>query len=55
MEMKTYQWERSVNTDHWVGLAATISDHQRLGADRLATLLQALRETIDQIGGTVHA
>jgi hypothetical protein len=54
IEMKTYQWERSVNTDHWVGLAATISDHQRLGADRLTTLLQALRETIDQIGGTVH-
>lgn len=39
IEMKTYQWELGVNTDHWVGLAATISDHQRLGADRLTRLL----------------
>jgi hypothetical protein len=38
-----------------VGLAATISDHRQLGPERLATLLQSLRTTIDRLGGTVHA
>ena len=38
----------------WVGLAATISDHQRLGVERLIALLQALHAVIQSLGGTVH-
>lgn len=54
-EMRTYQWERSMSTDEWLGLAATISDHQRLGPERLQTLLQSLRTAIDEFGGAVHS
>jgi len=54
-ELRTYQWERSLSTDQWLGLAATISDHQRLGSERLQTLLQSLRIAIDELGGTVHS
>ena len=53
-EMRTYPWERSLSTDEWVGLAATISDHQHLGPERHQTLLQLLRTAIDDLGGTVH-
>ncbi|MFC8454010.1 class I SAM-dependent methyltransferase [Kitasatospora sp. NPDC057223] len=55
VEMRSYPWEHSFAGDEWVGLAATVSDHQRLGAERLTALLQALRATIDELGGTVHA
>lgn len=54
-EMRTYPWERSLSTDEWVGLAATISDHQRLGPERLQALLRSLRTAIDELGGTVHS
>jgi SAM-dependent methyltransferase len=54
-EMRTYPWERSLSTEEWVGLAATISDHQRLGPERLRPLLQSLRTAIDELGGTVHS
>jgi hypothetical protein len=53
--MRTYPWERRVRTDEWLGLAATISDHQRLGRERLQALLQALRIAIDELGGTVQS
>jgi SAM-dependent methyltransferase len=55
VEMRTYQWKRTFSADKWVGLAATISDHQRLGPERLATLLQMLHTTIEELGGTVHS
>jgi hypothetical protein len=35
-------------------VAATISDHRRLGPDRLQTLLQSWHTAIDELGGTVH-
>jgi SAM-dependent methyltransferase len=54
-EMRTYSWERSLSTDEWVGLAATVSDHQRLGSERLRTLLRSLRMAIDELGGTIHS
>jgi len=54
-ERRTYPWERTVSADEWVGMAATISDHLRLGPERLTALLAALRRTIDDLGGTVHA
>ena len=52
--LKTYPWQRRVSTDEWVGMAATISDHQRLGSERLATLLRALRTAIDGLGGVIR-
>ncbi|MGW5360894.1 class I SAM-dependent methyltransferase [Actinopolymorpha pittospori] len=55
VELRTYQWERSFRGDDWVGLVATVSDHQRLGAERLTPLLRALRTTIEELGGTIHA
>jgi len=54
-EMRTYQWERARSADEWLGLAATISDHQRLGPVRLQALLRSLRTAIEELGGTVHS
>jgi SAM-dependent methyltransferase len=55
VETRTYRWERTLSADEWVGLAATVSDHQRLGHERLAALLQALHALIQTLGGTVHS
>ncbi|MFI1092247.1 class I SAM-dependent methyltransferase [Streptomyces sp. NPDC020917] len=55
VEMRSYRWERTFGADAWVGLAATVSDHVRLGTDRLTALLLELRSRIDGLGGTVHA
>ncbi|GAA5039532.1 class I SAM-dependent methyltransferase [Actinopolymorpha pittospori] len=55
VELRTYQWERSFRGEDWVGLVTTISDHQRLGAERLTPLVQALRTTIEELGGTIRA
>jgi hypothetical protein len=51
-EAKTYRWERRVGGTEWAAFAKTISDHQRLPAERRALLLQAIRETIDRFGET---
>lgn len=42
VETRTYLWERTLSAHAWVGLAATVSDHQRLGDEPLAALLQEL-------------
>lgn len=55
VETRTYRWERTLSADEWVGLAATVSDHQRLGHKRLTALQQGLRATIESFGGTVHS
>lgn len=55
VDMWTYLWERSLNSEEWASLAATVSDHQRLGPGRLTTLLQALRDAIDEFGGVVRS
>jgi SAM-dependent methyltransferase len=54
-EMRSYPFQVSVSADDWVGLAATISDHQRLGPERLSALLRSLRATIERTGGVLHA
>jgi SAM-dependent methyltransferase len=54
-ETKTYHWERALTADEWIGMAATFSDHQRLAPESLATLKEALHETIETLGGIVHA
>ena len=53
VEPRTYRWERTLSVDEWVGLAATISDHQRLGHARLQALLRALHAMIQTLGGSV--
>ena len=53
-ELAAYPWERTVTADEWLGAVATVSDHQRLGSQRLPVLLRALRSAIDGLGGVVH-
>jgi hypothetical protein len=36
-------------------MVTTLSDHQRLGPERLSALQQALRAAVEPLGGTVHA
>ena len=54
-EVRTYTSERTLSADEWVGLAATVSDHQQLGHERLTALLQTLHAMILTLGGTVHS
>jgi SAM-dependent methyltransferase len=53
--LHTYAWTHTYTTDEWLGRAATISDHQRLGEARLSNLLSALRTAITTQGGTLTA
>jgi hypothetical protein len=53
-ETKIHHWERTLSADEWIGMAATFSDHQRLAPQRLATLKEALHETIETLGGAVQ-
>jgi SAM-dependent methyltransferase len=54
-EIRIFPWERRLSADEWVGLAATISDHQRLGDERLRVLLRAVRRAVDELGGVIHS
>ena len=54
IEERTYESERRVRGAEWAGFAETISDHQRLPAERRARLLDALRAAIDGVGETVR-
>lgn len=54
-ELRTYQWDRIYRAEEWVGLAGTISDHQRLGPERLNPLLQEVRTAVEKAGGSVLA
>jgi hypothetical protein len=42
VESRTYRWERTLSADEWVGLAATVSDHQRL--------VHALLRHLEEVG-----
>lgn len=53
-EQRTYTWERHVTADQWAAFAATISDHQRLPAERLRVLQAALRAAIAQLGEPIR-
>jgi hypothetical protein len=55
VETRTYRWELTLSAGEWVGLAATFSDHQRLGHERLIALQQAVRATIETFSGTIHS
>ncbi|WP_157641438.1 class I SAM-dependent methyltransferase [Longispora albida] len=54
-EPRFYGWEYSFTSGEWAGLASTISDHRRLGPERLAALLGAVREAVDELGGTIRS
>jgi SAM-dependent methyltransferase len=51
----SFPWDVRIGADDWVGLASTISDHQRLGTERLNALMRSLRATIENLGGVVPA
>ncbi len=55
VETRVYPAERTLTADGWVSLLATVSDHQRLEPGRLSALQQGIRETIEGLGGSVHA
>jgi hypothetical protein len=54
VDATSYLWEQTATTDEWLGMVATVSDHLRLGPQRLETLLAALRAVVDDLGGTLH-
>ncbi|MBS2032172.1 MAG: methyltransferase domain-containing protein [Deltaproteobacteria bacterium] len=47
--------ERTLSVDDCVGLMATVSNHQRLEADRLTALQRAAREALNELGPAVRA
>lgn len=53
-ERRKYVWERHVTGDEWAAFAGTISDHQRLPAERLRALQGAIRATIERIGEPIR-
>jgi SAM-dependent methyltransferase len=55
LETRTYEWSRTLTAAEWVDMVTTFSDHQRMGAERLTALRQALRAAIETSGATVHA
>lgn len=55
LQTRTYRWERVVTAEEWIAGIATVSDHQRLGPNRLAPLLRELRQAIERLGGTIRA
>jgi SAM-dependent methyltransferase len=50
-ETRMYLWSRSYTTAQWLDQLPTHSDHRTLPADRLATVLEAVSETVDAAGG----
>jgi SAM-dependent methyltransferase len=53
-DLRTYPWDRTLNTEQWLGLIATTSDHQRLPAKRLKSLLHELGAATEKLGGIIH-
>jgi hypothetical protein len=53
-ERRRYRWEQTLTAAEWIGLTGTFSDHQRLGAERLAAFHRALRAAIESHGGVVR-
>jgi SAM-dependent methyltransferase len=48
-----YPWERIYTRDEWLDQLPTHSDHHTLPADRLASLLGAVGDAIDDAGGRI--
>jgi SAM-dependent methyltransferase len=50
---RDYSFQLTHTAAEWAGLVGTHSDHLLLGPERLRALASALRETIEDMGGTV--
>lgn len=55
LERRSYRWQRVVTAAEWVSVVETVSDHQRLGRQRLTLLLRELREAIERLGGSIQS
>jgi SAM-dependent methyltransferase len=54
IDSRDYSWETTMSAADWVGLAATFSDHAALAPAQLMTVHAALRDAIEELGGTVR-
>ena len=54
-ETRSYRWVREFDAVDWTGMLGTLSDHQRLGRERLTALQRAVRRIIDERGGLIAA
>jgi SAM-dependent methyltransferase len=50
----TYEWQRTLPIDAWIGKVGTQSDHLLLGAQRLAQVQAALRSALADAGDEVR-
>jgi SAM-dependent methyltransferase len=53
IEVHRYPWTRRFATEEYLRLLQTHSDHRMLGPEKLRGLLDALRDCIESLGGTV--
>ena len=51
---RTYEWDQRYTTEEWLDGLPTYSDHAVLPRERLARLLDAVGEAIDERGGVVN-
>ena len=51
-EVSTFAWARTYDTDTWLALLRTHSDHQALPAARRERLLAALGDAVESVGGS---
>ncbi|MHB1808295.1 MAG: class I SAM-dependent methyltransferase [Solirubrobacteraceae bacterium] len=52
LKVERFQWSVRYETASWLEQLATQSDHQTLPPEQLSELLDALREAIDELGGS---
>ena len=50
-QLRTWSWTRAYTTEQWLELLLTHSDHQTLPAARRDRLIDAVGQTLDQLGG----
>jgi SAM-dependent methyltransferase len=52
-ELRSYEWVGQYTRDEWVDQLGTHSDHLALPAEQLESLMGAVAQVVDQLGGTV--
>jgi SAM-dependent methyltransferase len=55
VDTRTYRWDHTYPAAQWLSLVQTHSDHLAIDPERRATLVAALREAIDSIGGVINS